>query len=90
MYSSAQPDFRFKRLTVEGVILLSLLPRSLSDYVKGKEQWDYETRKKPRPSPLPFHLATRSHRVFWAHVRLPRTKNFQKNFPQETHRNTHD
>ena len=29
MYSGANPDFRFKRLTVEGVILLSLNQKSL-------------------------------------------------------------
>ena len=36
------------------------------------------------------HHATRGHRGSLAHVRLPRTKNFEKNFPQKTHRNTHD
>ena len=36
------------------------------------------------------HHATRSHRGSWAHVRLPRTKHFQKHFPQKTHRHTHD
>ena len=30
------------------------------------------------------HHATRRHRGSWAHVRLPRTKHFQKNFPQNT------
>ena len=30
------------------------------------------------------HYATRSHRVSWAHVRLPRTKNFKKNFHKKT------
>ena len=36
------------------------------------------------------HHATRGHRGSLAHVRLPRTKNIEKNFPQKTHRNTHD
>ena len=29
------------------------------------------------------HHATRSRRVFWAHVRFNRTENFQKRFPQQ-------
>ena len=36
------------------------------------------------------HHSTRSHRGSRAHVRLPRSENFQQNFPQKIHRNTHD
>ena len=54
-------DFRFKKLTANGVILYFLVPRNLSDYVKRKALWDCKRREKSCPDFLPSCL------------RLPRT-----------------